>query len=176
MNRDSELYNLTQIAQGAIYQAAYKAHIDSLSEDEAPPQPPTILQLRRGYAESPGWVMVQVQEFLPEPLTVEKFRVRAVYSAPSLVQALLELLASEKWLDRIGDEYHITAAGREFVDKMRTRQIQYFSNYEPLPIGDIECLENLLHRVIDASLKSDDPPGLGAWPIRTAVLLMMYLH
>ena len=93
MQKNADLYNLTQQVQGAMYQAGQKQYLISLSDEERDNQPqrPPLLNIRGGYAESVGWMMVQLLEFDPEPLTVEKFRVRAIYSAPRLSQALLEL-------------------------------------------------------------------------------------
>lgn len=160
MQKNSQLYDLTQNAQGAIFRAAFQNYLTSLEEEgKDRPTLPQILQLRGGYAESPGWIMVQVAEFLPEPLTVEKFRRRAVYSAPRLIQGFLELLASEKYLDRIGDDYHVTDAGREVIEAMTLRRTAILTGFEPLPKSDLDRLENLMRRVIDASLQSSDPPG-----------------
>ena len=151
---NSDLYDLTQNFQGAIYQAGMKLM------DTPFPTPPPILQLRRGYAEAPAWLMVQAQEFDPEPLTVANLWVRAVWSAPSIIQALLDLLASEKWFDRIGDEYHLRDEGREVIARSRGRLV---SVVEPLLVvldaDEVERMEKLLHRVIDASLNTPEPPG-----------------
>ena len=160
MQKNSQPYNLTQNTQGAIFRAAYQHYLVSLEEEGRDrPTLPQILQLRGGYAESPAWIMVQVAEFLPEPLTVERFRRRAVYSAPRLIHGFLELLASEKYLDRIGDEYHVTDAGCEVIENMTLRRTSILTGFEPLPQSDLDRLENLMHRVIDASLQADDPPG-----------------
>ena len=156
-----EIYDLTQMLQGALFQDAMVAYQSGLSEDEKANQssPPLILQLRRGYAESPAWVMAQIQEFYPEPLTVEKFRKRAVYSAPGLVHALLELLASEKWLDRRADGYHLTEAGQEHLQSIRSRGRTIFHSYKPRKQPQIERLTEMVSQIIEASLQADNPPG-----------------
>jgi DNA-binding PadR family transcriptional regulator len=162
MLKDAALYDLTQNAQGMIFQAAFQHFLSSTSEEERARQPeaPLLMQLRRGYAESPHWMMVQAQEFYPEPLTVETFRKRAVYSAPGLVYAILEFLASEKLLDRRGEAYHLTESGLEVVAWIKWRRTQPFASFEPILRVEIERLEALMRRVIDASLHSDDPPGV----------------
>jgi hypothetical protein len=161
MQKNSQLYDLTQNMQAAIFRAAFQNYLISLEEEGRDrPSLPRILQLRGGYAESPAWIMVQVAEFLPEPLTVEKFRRRAVYSAPGLIQGFLELLASEKYLDRIGEEYYVTDTGREVIDMMTLRRTSVLTGFEPLPRSDLDRLENLMSRVIDASLQAGDPPGI----------------
>lgn len=161
-----DVYDLTQRLQYALYRGAVVAYSARLTESERDIEPEIepILQLRRGFAESPAWVMVQVVEFLPEPLTVEKFRVRAVYSAPGLVRAILELLASEKWLDRRGDDYHLTDAGRRVIDRLKERQQQLLASFMPVDSVMLDRAENLARRVIDASMEGENPPG--AWCIQ----------
>ncbi len=157
MQKDASLYNMTQQLQGAIFQAGFKQYLATLSDGEKNnrPQPPLLLQLRGGYAESPGWMMVQMAEFDPDPLSVDKFRRRAVYSAPKLSLAILEMLASEKWLNRIGDEYHLTQAGREVLDKMQERRQKPFQTFSPIPSEQAYRLEFLTCRVVEASLHSE---------------------
>jgi hypothetical protein len=161
MKKNAELYDFTQNAQGAIYQAAFMSYMNSLSDEEraSRPAPPIILQLRGGYAESPGWIFVQALEFAPEPLTVELFRVRAVYSAPDLIHGFLELMASEKWFDRTGDAYSLTEEGRNITDGLIDRRNKAFANFDFCP-EEVERAELLLSRIIDASLQASDPPGV----------------
>src|SRR5688572_2853814 len=89
VEKNAALYDLTQNTQGALWQAAFQQYQARLSETERSAQTmPPLLHLRSGYAESPGWMMIQAAEFDPEPLSVERFRKRAVYSAPNLSLAL----------------------------------------------------------------------------------------
>lgn len=162
MEKNSELYDFTQNLQGAIFYSAFTSHIsDELKADWQ--ERPAIMNIRRGYAESPGWMLVQALEFAPEPLSVERFRRRAVYSAPNLSLAILELLASEKFFDRIGNEYHLTLAGKAIADKNAAFRIKAFEGFEPIPIAEIERLERLMRRVIDASMKDGNLPD--TWSI-----------
>src|SRR5215212_4932003 len=89
-----------------------------------PEQPvPAILQLRAGRAESPSWFLIQAAEFDPEPLTVANLRVRDVYASERIVQALLELMASEGWFDRSAqDTYALTAKGRVVLQRRLQRR------------------------------------------------------
>src|SRR5215213_3454390 len=104
---DATFYNLLMEAFDAIYSAG-SARIPTPGEPE-----PAILQLRAGLAESPGWFLIQAAEFDPEPLTVTNLRVRDIYASERIVQALLDLMASEGWLDRSAqDAYALTAKGR----------------------------------------------------------------
>lgn len=162
MEKNAELYNLTQRTQGMIFQAAFKHHQANMTKEERAnqPQPSTLMQLRRGYAESPAWMMIQVAEFHPKPLTVELFRRRAVYAAPGLSAAILEMLASEKLLDRRGKAYHLTDDGQKVLDRLLTIRVKPFADFEPIPTANIDQLENLMSRIIESSMQSDDPPGI----------------
>lgn len=161
MQKNSELYDYTQTTQGLIYRAAYQAWMNALSDDEkaAMQQQDPIFAIKRGYAESPGWMMVQVQEFDPEPLTVALFRKRAVYSAPQLSQALLELLASEGYLDRRDDAYHLTQKGRDFLAMRQERFYAPLANFQPMPAADITRLVDLTGHIIAAASQAATPPG-----------------
>lgn len=158
MQKNADLYNLTQQIQGTIYQAGQQQYLASLTDVERDNQPsrPPLLSIRGGYAEGIGWMMVQLHEFDPEPLTVEKFRVRAVYSAPRLSQALLELIASEKWANRVGDEYTLTDEGREVITQLMNQRTTMFANFAPIPADELSKLVDYSHRIFAAALDSDD--------------------
>lgn len=157
MNLNAETYNLLMNVAGAFYPVM--GRVRATLPDQ--PAPPALLTIRGGYAESPGWYMIQAAEFDPEPLTVEKLRVRDIYASPSLALALLEMLASEKWLDRRGQQYFLTAAGREIVQQLKTRPERFLEPVDPLGPGEIEKIEAQVGRIIDASLSAPTPPG--AW-------------
>ena len=155
---NAEFYNLTQQTQAQLYYAMRAAQAE-LAADQ-PPLPP-LLQIRAGYAESPAWFMVQAAEFDPEPLTVENLRVRDIYASERIVQALLELLAGEKWLDRVGNAYHLTTAGQEQIKQLRERGAKFMAPVElPWPLEKINQLEASLHDIIERSLKYTDKPGI----------------
>jgi hypothetical protein len=151
MLKNAELYDFTQNFQGNLFFAAMKSYKGEIHER------PAILNLRRGYAESPGWMMIQMLEFSPEGMTVEKFRRRAIYSAPKLSLALLELLASEGWLDRRGEEYHLTERGQDEAEKIKQNRIRIFESFEPVPEQEMERLLHLMACIIDASLAAKSP-------------------
>lgn len=166
MQKNADLYNLTQQVQGTMYQAGQKQYLESLSDDERDNQPqrPPLLNIRGGYAESVGWMMVQLREFDPEPLTVEKFRVRAVYSAPRLSQALLELIASEKWVTRVEEAYRLTDAGRQVINQLSNQRSTIFANFEPLPADELDTLVDISERIFAKALQSDDAQS--TWCLR----------
>lgn len=157
MEKNSELYDFTQNLQGTIFYSAFVSHVSDEAK-QAWQDKPAIMNIRRGYAESPSWMMVQAVEFAPEPLSVERFRRRAVYSAPNLSLAMLELLASEKYLDRIGNDYYLTDLGQVAADKNLAFRVKAFEGFEPIPIAEIERVEILMRKIIEASLEADNLP------------------
>jgi hypothetical protein len=153
---DAAFYDLTQEVIGTIFGMMLAV----LARAGKQPEPPPLLQVRRGYAESPAWFLVQAAEFDPEPLTVENLRVRDVYASERIVAALLELMASEDWLDRDMDgAYHLTATGRALYQQIRPERHALIAALEPPPEAQVNRLAELLGRVIDASLGSPNPPG-----------------
>ena len=158
MEKNSELYNFTQTVQGQVFYAAFLTNLTQEQRDEWTNRPP-VMNIKRGYAESPNWIFVQALEFAPEPLTVERFRKRAVYSSESLTAALLELLASEQYFDRIGNEYHLTDKGHEAAHKIGDFRITAFDGFEPISADEIDTLVGYTKRIIDASMKADSSSG-----------------
>jgi len=156
MNKTAELYNLTQQVQGQVFYAAVTTHISDEARQAWMERSP-LMNLKRGYAESPGWVLVQALEFAPDPLTVKRFRQRAVYSSPSLTNALFEVMASEQLFDRAEDGYHLTEKGQAEADKIQHFRVTTFAGFEPIPLDDITRMNAYLQRVLQASLAVDMP-------------------
>ncbi len=153
---DVTMYNLMMETQSAIFQASASMPAAG-GTGEAPP---ALLQINAGRAESPGWFLVQTAEFDPEPLTVANLRVRDVYGAPRIVQALLDLMAGERWLEHDGgDAYALAGPGRVILGRLGRRRQTMFSRLPPLPADAVDDLEALLGRVIVGSLEATDPPG-----------------
>lgn len=156
---DATFYNFTQQLQGQLYQAMQAQLTETL------PALPPLLQVRGGYAESPGWFMVQAAEFDPEPLTVAKLRVRDIYASERIVQALLELLAGERWLRRVGEAYALTENGRSLLTQLRSRtETVMRPKTLPMPDAELAELEQLLDDLIAQCLQHDEQPG--TWCLR----------
>jgi DNA-binding MarR family transcriptional regulator len=158
----TDFYNLMMDTFEALSGAVTARRAQSATQEALPP----MLQLKRGLGESPAWFLIQALEFEPEPLTIANLRVRDTYASESIVQALLELMASEKWLDRVKDTdqaqsvYTLTAVGRAAVHTLRASSREIMATLEPLPAAEIARLESLLLRLIEASLNSPNPPGV----------------
>lgn len=156
---DASLYDLTQSLWGAFAAAMGAARA---RDPEPPPPTPPILQLRAGLAESPGWFLMQAAEFDPEPLTVERLRVRDVYASERIVAALLDLMAGEKWFDRDGDdprsaEYALRFEGRAVLDRLHANRRRWLGALTLPPAA--ERLEATFAALIERSLGAPDPPG-----------------
>lgn len=151
---DAQFYDLTQTLWGAFAGAMGAARA---REPEPPPTPP-ILQLHAGQAESPAWFLMQAVEFDPQPLTVERLRRRDVYASESIVAALLELMAGEKWFDRQGDEYALRSEGRAVLERIHANRYRWLGVLE-LPAA-AHRLERRLADLIAASLAAPNPPGV----------------
>lgn len=156
MQKTAAFYDTLMQGYGPLFSAA-KPQLEAL-------QPLPIFQVRRGLAESPGWFMIQAVEFDPEPLTVDGLRVRDIYASESIVHALLELLAGEKWFDRVGYAYHLTKAGREQATTINQRLWEPLSKATPTIKTDVQRLATLMRRTLDASLQSATPSA--TWCLR----------
>lgn len=152
MMLDAQFYDLIQSLWGGFAQAMRQQN------RAAPTSPAVLLQLRGGLAESPGWFMVQAAEFDPEPLTVAGLRVRDIYASERMVQALLDLMMSELWLDLTDEGYVLTEQGREVLGWMRARTAVLAQITLPLSERDVTWLEQTLWRLLEASLQGDEPP------------------
>ncbi|MEO8289067.1 MAG: hypothetical protein ABI670_21870 [Chloroflexota bacterium] len=154
---DASLYDLMMDTMNALAGAVATVRARS---GEVPLPVPTLLQLRAGYAESPGWILAQAAEFDPGPLTVERFCVRDIYGSPALIAAFLELMSSEQWLDRNPNgSYSLAAEGRAILSRSHERQRRFMSLLAPLSDAELREIYSLLTRIIRASLEAPDPPG-----------------
>ena len=154
MNLNAAFYDDIQNTAVPFYRA-----MTAVQQQREQPDPLPLLEVRRGRAESPAWYMIQAAEFDPEPLTVAKLRVRDIYASETMALALLEMLASETWLDRRGDEYYLTEEGRTVMNRLKTRAANLLQGVAPPEQIDVARLEGLLRRVIEASLACPTPPG-----------------
>lgn len=151
---DAATYELTQRLGSALGGAMAQVRD---AEATPPATPPPILQLRAGYAESPGWFLIQAAEFDPDPLTVDDLRIRDIYASERLVAALLELMASEQWLIRDGDTYALAPAGRATLDRILGNRARWLAAVDLPPAA--EAVRKQFATLIARSLECDDPPG-----------------
>lgn len=154
---NAELYELMMETSGAVF---HGMQVIRKRSGTPPPSLPDLLKLRAGFAESPAWFLVQALEFDPEPLTVELLRVRDVYGSPRIVRALLDLMTSEGWLSRDGEErYWLTEAGRAVLVCVRDHPRHLLAQLTPLAPQMASYLVALFDRLIRASLHTATPAG-----------------
>jgi len=156
MQKNADLYDFIQNLQGLMYQAGLKHYAETTPADQQIQDPdyPPIMHIRRGYAESVTWMLVQLYEFHPEPLTVDTFRVRAVYSAPRLSQALLELIASEGWAHRDGDNYVLSNTGLDVIQTMLNQRSTKFQSFCPLTSDKLDTLIHYSDRIFTHAINT----------------------
>jgi DNA-binding MarR family transcriptional regulator len=97
------------------------------------------------------------------------------------VQALLELLAGEMWLERQGEAYYLTEAGKKRIHETRDRLEPYLDDVTAhLLKEETKRLVTLLDKTIELSLQHDGSvwclehsrnraPGADAHPIRQII-------
>ncbi len=147
---DVEWYDYLESVAGAFYDAMGAVRLRA--RETAPLSP--LFAVRSGYAESPGWFMVQAAEFESEPLTVAKLRVRDIYASEQIVRALLELMASEKWFDRtLRDEFVLTDAGLDMLEQVFARRQNWLSQLPIETDAVAETVERVLRDLIETSLR-----------------------
>ncbi len=144
---DYTLYDLTQATQGAIFGGLFAWR---KQKGMPPPQPlHPLLAIQPGRAESPAWWLVQAVEFDPEPLTVTKLRRRAVYTAPRMAQALLDLMMAADWFDRSQTgEYALTPTGKELAEKMLSRSLPALSEIDGMLNANTGRLAELMEDIV----------------------------
>lgn len=153
---DAQWYEFLEEVAGAFYHAM--GVMRARANETAPLAP--LFAVRSGYAESPAWFMVQAAEFEPDALTVDKLRVRDIYASERIVNALLELMASEKWFDRRAqDEYVLSDAGREMMARMFARRRNWLGMLHVGLDDELADMERVLRALLDASLSALH----GAW-------------
>lgn len=102
-----------------------------------------------------GWQhLLLASRIAPEPLTVDRVRVRSAYNAPRVVQAALDNLAQ---LGYLTSGYAATQKAGEAMDSVLARQRAKLVEIALLPDGEAEQLVALMGRVCDRAARLDEP-------------------
>jgi len=98
--------------------------------------------------------------FEPAAITVELLLVRSPYTHPHQFAERLSGLtqAGMLVLDPQGG-YHLTATGQEITNQINTVAFKVMEKLQPLPQADLDQLEELFRRLVEASLIAPEPPG-----------------
>lgn len=94
----------------------------------------------------------------PAPFTVERSRAITPYAARERLMGRLEELVQLELLERVGDgAYRLTDLGRKGVEDVFEAAHQGLESCEPLPADQMDRLNSLLCRLVDAALELPKP-------------------
>jgi hypothetical protein len=143
MNDQEQLWALVQEAMRA-FRPFYGEVMQKTIEDSGVPDDWFALHLARGSE--------------PVPFTVECFHALSPYTARERRVETLEKLAQLGLLEKVEEEaYRLTNPGREAVQTIFCAAHQAIGAAEPLPAGEMEELNRLLRRLVEATLEAPEP-------------------
>jgi Mn-dependent DtxR family transcriptional regulator len=94
----------------------------------------------------------------PAPFTVGRFHALYPYTAQEQFAQALDALAQLELLERVGeDAYRLTDLGRRAVEDIYEAAQRGLEAVEPLPADEMERLNGLLHRLVEATLEAPEP-------------------
>jgi predicted transcriptional regulator len=94
----------------------------------------------------------------PAPITVRRIHALYPYGASKRFAEMLEGLTKLELLERVGDgAYRLTDLGRKGIEDVFGAAHQGLKSCEPLPADEMDRLNSLLRRVVDATLDSPEP-------------------
>jgi len=94
----------------------------------------------------------------PQPFTVERYQAMSPYNARERFVEMLEGLTQLELLERVGESaYRLTDMGRGTVEGIFDAAHQGLGTIEPLPSDEMDQLNNLLYRMVQATLEAPEP-------------------
>jgi len=94
----------------------------------------------------------------PQPFTVERYHAMFPYTAPDRFTEILEGLARLELLERVGEgAYRLSDLGRKAVENIFEAAHRGLDTIEPLPAGEMDQLNGLLYRLVEATLAAPEP-------------------
>ena len=94
----------------------------------------------------------------PAPFTVERFHAMSPYTALERSAETVEELARLQLLERVGeDAFRLTDLGREAVKSIYGAAHQSLGAIELLPLDEMNQLNDLLYRLVEATLGAPEP-------------------
>lgn len=94
----------------------------------------------------------------PAPLTVERYHALYPYSARPQFVENLEAMVGLDLLERVGPEaYRLAGPGRMAVESIFGAAHECMAPLMPLPTEDIDRLNGLLYRLVEATLTAEEP-------------------
>ena len=105
------------------------------------------------------YLLLPALTFEPEPVSTKRLRIRNPYTAPQLYDKLLEILQNQHFLSQVKDGFLLTDKGRSILLKMINNAYHQLEKLSPLLAKEMQELADLLHRLVDACLNAQEPPG-----------------
>jgi DNA-binding MarR family transcriptional regulator len=103
----------------------------------------------------------------PQPLSLERCAETAPYANPERLSGYLEELVKEECLERVGEDvYILTDLGRKNVERPYQVAQANMADLEYLPKQELEQLNGLLWRIVEASLLAPEPEN--KWHLRAS--------
>lgn len=94
----------------------------------------------------------------PQPFTVEHYQAMFPYTSQERFAAALGNLAQSGLLKKVGENaYQLTDLGREKVEAVFKAAHQGLDTIEPLPADEMDRLNHLLYRIVQATLEAPEP-------------------
>ena len=144
MTDKQEVWNLAAETMRAFAPFYREAMRKTIQDSGAPPDDWFTLSLAHGSD--------------PAPLTADRFHSLVPYTAPERLIETLENLAQLELLERVGENaYRLTGPGREAVQDIFQAAHQGLGTIEPLPAAEMEQLNGLLRRLVEATLAAPEP-------------------
>ncbi|MDY7042153.1 MAG: hypothetical protein SVX38_14945, partial [Chloroflexota bacterium] len=138
-----ELWSLAEETMRA-FQPFYREATQKAIEDSGVPDHWFALRLARGSD--------------PAPFTVECFHTLYPYTAQQRQAEILEDLAQLDLLEKVGERaYRLTGRGSEAVESIFKAAHRALGTIDPLPAGEMDRLNDLLYRLVEATLQAPEP-------------------
>ncbi|MBN1287341.1 MAG: hypothetical protein JXB47_18215 [Anaerolineae bacterium] len=123
----------------------------------------TRAKIQEAALEPPQWNLLAIsKDFEPETSSVEKMRRVTPYAAASAFEERFKAAVERGLFESVGDgEYKITGEGCAVFDAVYGvfgAKLAELSAQEPIPAADMERINVLLRRLVDASLDAPEPP------------------
>jgi DNA-binding MarR family transcriptional regulator len=94
----------------------------------------------------------------PQPISVDRLHEMAPYATRERQIEILENLAQVEMLERVGEEaYQLLDQGRRAIENIFEAAHQNLSTVKPLPADEMEQLNDLLYRLVEATLEAPEP-------------------
>ena len=94
----------------------------------------------------------------PQPFTVERYHTLFPYTAPERFTEILEGLARLELLERVGrGGLPAYRSGAQSIQGIFEAAHQGLDTIEPLPAGEMDQINSLLYRIVEATLAAPEP-------------------